>query len=115
MLSRLTRSEAELEAADLQEDSRERGASRVCDCQPGKPSTVTGTLRSVTIRPRANVPTLEAELYDGSGRLTLVWLGRRRIGGIEPGRGIVVTGRVTTHEGRPLIYNPRYELLPVGE
>ena len=76
--------------------------------------TVSGTLRTVTLRPRAGVPALEAELYDGSGTVSLVWLGRRRVPGIEPGRVIVADGRITYHQGGPVIYNPRYELRPVG-
>jgi hypothetical protein len=71
---------------------------------------VFGTVRAMTIRPRAGVPTLEAELYDGSGTVTLVWLGRRTVAGLGPGRQVKATGRITTAEGRRLIYNPRYEL-----
>ena len=44
-----------------------------------------GTLRTVTLRPRGGVPALEAELFDGTGVITVVWLGRRRIAGIAPG------------------------------
>lgn len=71
-----------------------------------------GTLRTVTLRPRGGVPALEAELYDGTGAVVLVWLGRRRIAGIDPGRPIQVEGRIGRHEDRQLMYNPRYELLP---
>jgi hypothetical protein len=39
-----------------------------------------------------------------------VWLGRRRIAGIEPGRTLLASGRVGEHDGRPAMYNPRYEL-----
>jgi hypothetical protein len=60
------------------------------------------------------VPTLEAELYDGSGTVTLIWLGRRRIRGIDPGRSVVVHGRLTKQDGRPTIYNPAYELRASG-
>ena len=70
-----------------------------------------GTLRAVTLRPRGGVPALEADLYDGSDSLTVVWLGRRRIAGIEPGRSIEVVGRIGRYDGYRLIYNPRYELL----
>ena len=55
---------------------------------------------------------MEAELYDGTGVISLVWLGRRHIAGIEPGRRLRVTGMVTGDgEGRS-IFNPGYELLP---
>jgi hypothetical protein len=75
---------------------------------------VTGTLRTVTLRPRAGVPALVAELYDGSGSISLVWLGRRQIAGIEPGRRVTCFGRVAHDHDQPVIFNPRYELRPAG-
>ena len=74
--------------------------------------TIEGTLHTVTLRPRGGVPALEAELADDSGRLTLVFLGRRRITGVTPGRGMRVTGRIGIHHDQRIMYNPRYELLP---
>ncbi len=56
------------------------------------------------------MPAVEAELYDGSGQVRLVWLGRRQILGITPGRALVATGRITCNETNPTIFNPRYEL-----
>ncbi len=73
-----------------------------------------GTLRTVTVRPQGNSPTLQAELWDGSGSVTLVWLGRRSIPGIEPGRHLKVTGRVAHLRGARTIFNPGYELGPPG-
>ena len=49
----------------------------------------------------------------GSGpasSVTLVWLGRRRIPGIEPGRTVTARGRFADVEGKRVIYNPWYEL-----
>ena len=66
------------------------------------------------LRPRAKSPAVEAEVYDGTGHLTLVWLGRRSLRGVEAGRMIVARGRVTFPHGDPVIYNPEYELLPVS-
>lgn len=71
-----------------------------------------GMLRTVTLRPRGGVPALEAELFDGTGVITVVWLGRRRIAGIDPGRSMQVQGRIGAHEGVRIMYNPRYELIP---
>ena len=50
-------------------------------------------------------------MRDGSGSVTLVWLGRRQIPGIDPGRTLKVWGRISCHEGKRLLYNPRYELM----
>ena len=87
------------------------GATPVAACVDRTPVTVFGTVRSLTIRPRAGTPALEADLFDGSDVVTLVWLGRRTIAGVEPGRQLRASGRITSGEGRRLIYNPRYELL----
>jgi len=52
-------------------------------------------LRTVTIQPRGGSPSLQAELWDGSGSVDVVGIGRRRIAGIEPGRVIRAEGRMT--------------------
>lgn len=86
----------------------------MCECQPGDLVELVGTVRSVTLRPREQAPALEIDLYDGSGSVTVVWLGRRRIPGITPGRRMVVRGRLTGSTGAPRIFNPRYELKPAA-
>jgi hypothetical protein len=73
---------------------------------------VRGTLRTVTLAPRGGAPALEAELYDGTGTVTVIWLGRRRIAGISPGCSIQVEGRIGVQHSQRVIYNPRYELRP---
>jgi hypothetical protein len=110
ILNRLASSEEELEAQDLQHDVQTTGCTRIEDAVDRERVVVRGTLRHVTLRPRSGTPALEAELYDGSGTLTVVWLGRRRIGGVEPGVSLLVQGRLSTQDGRRVIYNPRYEL-----
>lgn len=114
-LNRLTSSADALEAEELQEDVRESGVDPIRSCADRQRVKLRGTLRTVTLQPRAGSPALEAELYDGSGTVTLVWLGRRRIMGVEPGRGIVVSGCVGIQDDRRIMYNPRYELKPMGE
>lgn len=115
-LARLTSSDEELEAAELREDVAEAGATPIAELHDRQRVCVSGTLRAVTLRPRAGVPALEAELYDGTGALAIVWLGRRRIPGISCGRQLVAEGLVSSSEGRPVLFNPRYELRAgVGE
>jgi len=110
---RLTAETEELDAEELQKRAEHHGAKRLVDCGDREPVTVFGTIRAITIRPRAGVPALEAELYDGSGTVTLVWLGRRTIAGLAAGRQLRATGRISATEGRRVIYNPRYELIAV--
>ena len=112
MMGRLTAPAHEVEARELREVSVDAGGTPIQQCCDRERVTLCGTLRTVTLRPRAGVPALEAELYVGSGTVALIWLGRRRIAGVEPGRAMVVTGRVAILDGRPVVYNPRYELRP---
>jgi DNA/RNA endonuclease YhcR with UshA esterase domain len=115
MLQRLAADPDKLEAEDLRDEVARCGATPIADCPEREPVYISGTLRTVKLRPRAGVPALEAELWDGTGSVTVVWLGRRQIPGIQPGRRIRVRGRVTTFDGRRAIYNPLYELRPSGE
>jgi hypothetical protein len=109
-IRRLTSSKAELEAQDLQRTSDSEGGTPIKACTARSRARVAGTLRTVTLRPRGGAPALEAELYDGSDVIDLVWLGRRRIAGIEPGRIVCAEGLVSVQDGRKVMFNPRYEL-----
>ena len=99
-----------MEAQELQHDTVKAGCCPIADARDRQRVELRGSLRTVTLRPRGGVPALEAELYDGSGVITLVWLGRRRIAGIEPGRAIKVQGRIGFHDRTRVMFNPRYEL-----
>ena len=110
-LQRLTADDQSIDAAELRAEAVNAGCEQVSACRKGAVVTVTGRLKSVVYTPRETVPTLEAELFDGSGSVTLVWLGRRRIPGIEPGRTLTARGRFAAFDGRQVIYNPRYELI----
>ena len=109
---RFTRTQTQVDADRLEGDATDIGATHIRDCVGGSTTTVTGRLRSVTLRPVAKAPAVEAELWDGTGRLTLLFLGRRRIPGITPGRHVVVHGRPIVRDGETAMVNPRYELLP---
>jgi RecG-like helicase len=107
-------SEAELDAEKLKAGSEGAGCMYLADVKDRELARVRGTIHTVTLQPRAGTPALEAELFDGTDVVTLVWLGQRRIGGIDCGRRIIAAGRITTLDGRRVIFNPRYELLPEG-
>jgi hypothetical protein len=90
----------------------EAGVDQIGDAADRERVRLRGTLRTVTLRPRGGVPALEAELYDGTGSITVIWLGRRQISGVVPGRSIEIQGRIGRHDGLRIMYNPRYELMP---
>jgi len=77
-------------------------------------SRVNGNLASVRTRRSGSSAALEAELQAdpaaGLGLIRLVWMGQRRITGIEPGRSLTVEGVPVVQRGRATIYNPRYQL-----
>lgn len=108
---RFASSTEELESDELQRHVRDEGAVPIQSCEDRQVVRLAGTVSSVTISPHGGHPELEVELRDGSGAVTLVWLGRRQIPGIDPGRSIKVSGRISCRDGRRLMYNPHYELL----
>lgn len=103
---------SEAHQRDLRQSQARDEAVAIVDAPEREHVTVNGVLRTVTLRPRGGVPALEAELDDGSGVITIVWLGRRRISGVEPGRSVTVAGCIGKQGGVPIMFNPRYELRP---
>ncbi|GAB3039255.1 hypothetical protein GCM10011376_33460 [Nocardioides flavus (ex Wang et al. 2016)] len=103
---------SEAHQRDLRESRASTAALAIADAPEREHVVVSGVLRTVTLRPRGGVPALEAELDDGSGVITLVWLGRRRITGVDPGRSVTVAGCIGRQGGVSIMFNPRYELRP---
>ncbi|MEZ5090494.1 MAG: OB-fold nucleic acid binding domain-containing protein [Micropruina sp.] len=86
------------------------GPSAIADVADRERATLRGRIAVLTLRPRSGTPWLEAEFTDGSGTLTLIWMGRRDIPGVTAGRELEVTGRVSWVDGRRRMYNPYYQL-----
>lgn len=99
-----------IEAEELQHEAAMAGCKLIATQADRAVVTIHGVLRSVTLRPVDGVTALEAELYDGSDCVTLIWLGRRKIEGVAAGRQLKAYGRIGTRNGDRVIYNPRYEL-----
>ena len=76
---------------------------------------VRGRVKAVRVQPLAGIPTLECTVYDDTGGLAVVFLGRREIPGIRPGTTMTAEGMVADHQGRLAILNPAYQLLTPGE
>jgi amino acid transporter len=76
-----------------------------------KRAHVTG--RVTAIRPAAmdSAPTLEVEIWDETGGVTLQFLGRREIAGLEVGSMMIAEGMVGEQNGALTILNPAYEIL----
>ncbi len=75
---------------------------------------IRGRVRSLRVRPWADVATLECVVVDDTGGLLLVFLGRRQVAGITLGRDLIAEGTVSAHRGHLAILNPVVELLATG-
>lgn len=87
---------------------------------PGPPTTrrtagewtvVTARVQSLVLRPRGATAAFEVDIDDGQGMVTLIWLGRRLIRGIDTGRWVRAEGRVMRTARGATLYNPIYTLL----
>jgi amino acid transporter len=72
---------------------------------------VQGKVASIKTAPSGSAPVLEIELWDESGGITLQFLGRREIAGLEVGTELRAEGMVGEENGALKILNPSYELL----
>ena len=71
-----------------------------------------GEINSVRIVPRAGAPALEVTVSDGRGSVTAVFLGRRKIAAMSPGRRLIAEGVVVARGPERLVYNPWYRFIP---
>jgi hypothetical protein len=72
---------------------------------------VSGEVTRMRARPTTGLPALAVSISDDSGTAVAVWTGRRAIGGVALGRGLVIEG-VAVRRGDHLEFmNPEYTLL----
>jgi amino acid transporter len=76
-----------------------------------KRAQVQGRVTSIKTAPRGSAPTLEVEIWDETGGVSLHFLGRREIAGLEVGSQMRAEGMVGEEDGSMVILNPSYELL----
>lgn len=71
-----------------------------------------GVVRRITVRPIEGSESLEVLLFDGTGEVAVVWMGRRSIGGLSLGTRVVVEGVITEQRTRRKVVNPSFEFMP---
>jgi amino acid transporter len=76
-----------------------------------KRAHVQGQVTAIKSAPRGSAPILQVEVWDQTGGVTLQFLGRREIAGLEVGSQIRAEGMVGEEEGALTILNPSYQLL----
>ena len=72
---------------------------------------VAGQVRSLRVVSQHDSPTLELVITDDSGALSVVFLGRREIAGIDVGSRLEASGTVGVFHNRLAMLNPSYKLL----
>jgi amino acid transporter len=97
--------------AEVAFDINVEGTTPLGEVSHRKRARVAGRVRTVSVQAWAGVPAFECTVVDKSGALTIVFLGRRSVPGIEPGTQLAAEGMVGSHRGRLAMLNPGYQLL----
>jgi amino acid transporter len=72
---------------------------------------VRGQVTAIRTAPSGGAPKVEVEIWDSTGGITLQFLGRREIAGLEVGSTLCAEGMVGETEGSLTILNPSYEIV----
>jgi hypothetical protein len=111
LVKRLTKPVEEIDREQLEEYCDARLLLPMDTITGRRPVRVGGEVRSVRIVPRAGAPALEVTVTDGRGSVVGVFLGRRKVAGMSPGRRVALEGVAAKDGNRVLLFNPVYELL----
>ena len=76
-----------------------------------KRAHVQGRVTAIRTSPSSQAPMLEVEMWDESGGITLQFIGRRALAGLDVGAQLRAEGMVGEVNGLLTILNPNYELL----
>jgi hypothetical protein len=76
-----------------------------------KRAHVQGRVTAIRTSPTNEAPMLEVEMWDETGGITLQFLGRRELAGLDVGAQLRAEGMVGEVDGLLTILNPNYELL----
>jgi RecG-like helicase len=72
---------------------------------------VRGHVTAIRTAPSGGAPRVEVEIWDTTGGITLHFLGRREIAGLDVGSTICAEGMVGETQGSLTILNPSYEIV----
>jgi hypothetical protein len=111
---RVTASIEELDTARLQDRYVGLDITPIGEAPIRVPIRVGGEVKRLQMAPRAGSPTLEVLISDGTGEALAVFTGRRHLGGLDHGRGMVIEGVAHRERNRLVVLNPAYTLLPHG-
>ena len=87
------------------------GCEPIADARWRRRVKIAGRVRSIRVAPLHDAPTLELILVDGTAAISVIFLGRRGLAGVDVGTTMTVEGTVGVHKARLAIMNPSYQLL----
>lgn len=76
-----------------------------------KRAHIQGRVTAIRTAPSGAAPLVSVEIWDQTGGVTLQFLGRREIRGLDVGSELRAEGMVADSDGKTTILNPSYELL----
>ena len=85
------------------------GAVPIADAPVRSRAKLAGVVRRITVRPLEGSESLEAVLFDGTGEVTVIWMGRRSIQGLNLGTRLIVEGMLAEQRSERRVVNPTFE------
>jgi RecG-like helicase len=73
--------------------------------------TIAGRVQTLRVRTGGGSTTLECVVEDDTGAMSIVFTGRKHIGGLEVGTRLRAQGMAAEYRGRLAILNPAYALI----
>ena len=109
-LSRMAETDEQRYADEIHEWSATVPSTvRIRDAATRSRVKLAGVVRRITVRPLEGSESLEALIDDGSGEVTVVWMGRRSIPGVNLGTRLVVEGVLGEQRSERRLVNPKFE------
>lgn len=88
-------------------------ARRIADAAPRHRVVATGTVREVRIVDVGPAASCRVVVDDGTREMSLVFVGRPEVAGVEKGTRLTFEGTARMDDGRLVVWNPRYRLEPL--
>jgi hypothetical protein len=111
MRNRLSQSIDDIEDQRLSGRLADLGVQKISEAPVRTPILLAGEVQGLQVVPRAGSSSLEVTISDGSGRAVAVFTGRRRLGGVDCGRRVLIEGVGRKEGQRLVVVNPAYTIV----
>jgi hypothetical protein len=103
---------AQLQRPTAIDEVDRRVVTTIGEIRPQDRVLLTGIIRSKAALSISGCPACRYTLADGTGEVDMLFLGRVLIAGLETGLHCIAAGRAAARDGRIVVWNPRYQVLP---